>query len=53
MPRDYNKTATMELTSLEWGTIILALQEAQTMPNRSSELAERLAELVAVQTGGN
>lgn len=45
------KTATMELTSLDWGTIILALQEAQTMPNRSRELADTLAELVAVQIG--
>lgn len=53
MTREHNKTATMELTSLEWGIIILALQEAQTMPKRSRELADTLAELVPVQTGGN
>lgn len=45
-----SKTATMELTSLEWGIIILALKEAQTMPRRSKELAESLQELVNVQT---
>lgn len=44
-----NKTATMELTSLEWGIIILALKEAQTMPKKSEELAETLRELVDVQ----
>lgn len=43
------KTATMELTSLQWGMIVLALQEAQTMPKKSKELAEQLAELVEVQ----
>lgn len=45
MPR----TATMELTSLEWKIIILALQEAKTMPKKSQELAESLAELTEVQ----
>lgn len=47
------KTATMELTSLQWGMIILALQEAQTMPKKSKELADELAELVAVQMRDN
>lgn len=45
------KTATMELTSLQWGIIVLALQEAQTMPKKSAELAEEIAELTAVQIG--
>lgn len=45
------KTATLELSSLKWGMIILALQEAQTMPKKSKELADMLAELVAVQFG--
>jgi hypothetical protein len=45
------KSATLELSSLKWGLIILALNEAQTMPKKSKELAEMLSELVAVQTG--
>jgi hypothetical protein len=52
MKRSHNKTATIELTKLEWGIIVLALQEARTMPRKSGELAESLAELVAVQTKG-
>jgi len=43
------KTATMELTSLQWGMIILALQEAKTMPKKSLELADELAELTEAQ----
>lgn len=43
------KTATMELTSLEWAIIVLALQEAKTMPKKSQELAEQLAELTEAQ----
>ena len=47
------KTATMELTSADWAVIILALQEAQTRPRKSAELAEALAELVEVQAPRN
>ena len=43
------RTATMELTEFEWKIIILALNEAQTLPNRSKVLGEEIAELVAVQ----
>lgn len=43
------KTATLELSKLQWNTIVLALIEAKTMPNASAELAETIAELVAVQ----
>jgi ABC-type anion transport system duplicated permease subunit len=39
----------MELTSLQWGMIILALQEAKTMPKKSLELADELAELTEAQ----
>ena len=51
--RRVKKTATMELTSSDWSVIILALQEAQTRPRKSAELAEMLAELVEVQTQEN
>jgi hypothetical protein len=53
LARRDEKTATMELTSSDWSVIILALQEAQTRPRKSAELAEMLAELVEVQTGKN
>jgi hypothetical protein len=43
------KTATMELTEFEWKIIGMALSEAQTMPNASKQLAEEIAELIAVQ----
>ena len=42
-------TATMELTAFEWKVIVLALNEAQTLPNRSKVLGEEIAELIAVQ----
>jgi hypothetical protein len=44
------KTATLELTTFEWGIIQIALNEAQTMPNSSKQLSEEISELVAVQT---
>lgn len=47
------KTATLELSEFRWKLIIIALNEASTMPNASSKLAEELAELVEVQTRGN
>jgi hypothetical protein len=53
LARKVEKTATMELTSSDWSVIILALQEAQTRPRKSAELAEMLAELVEVQTQEN
>jgi hypothetical protein len=53
LARKAAKTATMELTSADWSVIILALQEAQTRPRKSAELAEMLAELVEVQTQEN
>ena len=53
LARKAAQTATMELTSADWSVIILALQEAQTRPRKSAELAEMLAELVEVQTGKN
>lgn len=43
------QTATMELTAFEWKIIVLALNEAQTLPNRSKVLGEEIAELIAVQ----
>jgi len=39
----------MELTAFEWKVIVLALNEAQTLPNRSKVLGEEIAELIAVQ----
>ncbi len=50
LARKVDKTATMELTSADWSVIILALQEAQTRPRKSAELAEMLAELIEVQS---
>jgi hypothetical protein len=43
------KTATMELTEFEWKVIGLALNNSSIMPNACKQLAEKLAELVAVQ----
>ena len=50
MTHTHKNTATLELTSADWSVIILALQEAKTMPRGSKALAEILAELVEVQT---
>jgi hypothetical protein len=44
------KTATMELTEFEWKIVVIALNDSSIMPFTSRELAEKLAELVAVQT---
>ena len=43
------KTATMELTEFEWKLIGQALNDSSIMPKASKQLAEKLAELVAVQ----
>lgn len=43
------KTATLELTAHQWRIILIALQEAQTMPRASKALAEDIDELTAVQ----
>ena len=47
------KTATMEFTAFEWKIIVLALNEAQTMPNASKQLGDEIAELVSVQIKEN
>lgn len=43
------RTATLELTAHQWRIILIALQEAQTMPRASKALAEDIDELTAVQ----
>lgn len=43
------KTATLELTAHQWRIILIALQEAQTMPRASMTLAAEIDELTAVQ----
>jgi hypothetical protein len=43
------QTATLELTAHQWRIIIIALNEAQTMPRASMTLAAEIDELTAVQ----
>jgi hypothetical protein len=43
------ETATLELTARQWRVIIIALNEAQTMPRSSRELAADIFELINVQ----
>lgn len=43
------KTATLELTAHQWRIILIALQEAKTMPRASMTLAAEIDELTAVQ----
>lgn len=42
----------MELTEFEWKIIGIALNDSSIMPNTMKQLAEKLAELVAVQIEG-
>lgn len=43
------RTATLELTAHQWRIILIALNEAQTMPRASKALAEDIDELTALQ----
>jgi hypothetical protein len=43
------ETATLELTARQWRVIIIALNEAQTMPRSSRELSADIFELIGVQ----
>ena len=43
------QTATLELTARQWRVIIIALNEAQTMPRSSRELSADIFELINVQ----
>lgn len=43
------RTATLELTAHQWRIILIALQEAKTMPRASMTLAAEIEELTAVQ----
>jgi hypothetical protein len=46
---DSKQTATLELTARQWRVIIIALNEAQTMPRSSRELSADIFELINVQ----
>ena len=43
------QTATLELTAHQWRIILIALNEAQTMPSAAKALAADIDELTAVQ----
>jgi hypothetical protein len=42
-------TATLELTAHQWRIILIALNEAETMPRACKALAEEIDELTALQ----